>query len=283
MSWSDNKLISLNSKFATKLNGSLLSNVVFPFSGILKNETNMKHVYVSVMNAQMAVSFNVINSTNNVLKVVSGSTFLGYTLTLTNGNYNLNTLITEINSKFALVGFPSNPTITQNKSTGRLTFAFSSNNTILASQSTIRDVLGLGTSDLTGSSITCPYPFNLLGIKLLNIASNALSVNSVNSATGSNSSILATIPNDQPFFNQISFVNQNDIQKFELTVDYVNSIDVQIYDENGYFIDFNNTNWTMTIIMTIERYDLEPINNDLESSLITVSYTHLTLPTIYSV
>ena len=220
------------------------------------------------MNAQMAVSFYVINSTNNVLKVVSGSTFLGYTLTLTNGNYNLNTLITEINSKFALVGFPSNPTITQNKSTGKLTFAFSSNNTILSSQSTIRDVLGLGTSDLTGSSITAPYPFNLLGIKLLNIASNALSVNSVNSATGNNSSILATIPNDQPFFNQISFVNQNDIQKFELTVDYVNSIDIQIYDENGYFIDFNNTNWSMTIIMTIERYDLEPINNDLELSLI---------------
>ena len=26
MSWSDNKLISLNSKFATKLNGSSLSN-----------------------------------------------------------------------------------------------------------------------------------------------------------------------------------------------------------------------------------------------------------------
>ena len=73
----------------------------------------MKHVYISVMNAQMAVSFYVINSTNNVLKVESGSTFLGYTLTLTNGNYNLNTLISEINSKFALVGFPSNPTITQ--------------------------------------------------------------------------------------------------------------------------------------------------------------------------
>ena len=121
MSWTENKLISLNSKFATKLNGSLLSNVVFPFSGILKNESNMKHVYISVMNAQMAVSFYVINSTNNVLKVVSGTTFLSYTLTLTNGNYNLNTLITEINSKFALVGFPSNPTITQNKSTGKLT------------------------------------------------------------------------------------------------------------------------------------------------------------------
>ena len=92
----------------------------------------MKHVYTSVMSAQFPVSFYVINSTNNVLKVVSGSNFLGYTLTLTNGNYNLNTLITEINSKFSSVGFPSNPTITQNKSTGKLTFAFSSNNTILA-------------------------------------------------------------------------------------------------------------------------------------------------------
>ena len=69
MSWTENKLISLNSKFATKLNGSFISNVVFPFSGILKNETNVKHVYISVMNAQMPVSFYVINSTNNILKV----------------------------------------------------------------------------------------------------------------------------------------------------------------------------------------------------------------------
>ena len=50
-------------------------------------------------------------------------------------------------------------------------------------------------------------------------------------------------------------------------MDYVNSIDIQIYDENGYFIDFNNTNWTMTIIMTIERYDLEPLLNDTNSTL----------------
>ena len=154
MSWTENKLISLNSKFATKLNGSLLSNVVFPFSGILKNESNMKHVYISVMNAQMAVSFYVINSTNNVLKVVSGTNFLACTINLTLGNYNLTTLITEINSKFSQVGFPNNPTITQHKSTGRLTFNFSNTTTILASQSSIRDILGLGTTDLTGSSIT---------------------------------------------------------------------------------------------------------------------------------
>ena len=73
MSWSDNKLISLNSKFATKLNGSSLSNVVFPFSGILKDETNMKHVYISVMSAQFPVSFHAINSTYSALKVVSGA------------------------------------------------------------------------------------------------------------------------------------------------------------------------------------------------------------------
>ena len=103
MSWTDNKLISLNSKFATKLNGSLLSKVVFPFSGILKNESNMEHIYISVLNAQMAVSFNVINSTNNVLKVVSGSTFLGYTLTLTNGNYNLNTPPNLVCNDFVII------------------------------------------------------------------------------------------------------------------------------------------------------------------------------------
>ena len=63
-----------------------------------------------------------------------------------------------------------------------------------------------------------------------------------------------------------------------MIVDYANSIDIQIYDENGNFVDFNHTNWTMTIIMTIERYDLEPENN-LQTSLIShylESQEHLT-------
>ena len=85
-----------------------------------------------------------LNATNNDLKVVSGTNFLAYTIYLTLGNYNLTALKTEINSKFSQVNFPNNPTITQNKSTGRPTFNCANNTTILASQLSIRDISGLG-------------------------------------------------------------------------------------------------------------------------------------------
>jgi hypothetical protein len=222
---------------------------------------------VSVLNAQFPVSFYVINSLNNKLIVKDIATNTTYTLSLTIGNYNATTLSQEIITQFSSAGYPYVPGIDFNKSNGRFTFLFPQNATIYTS-STMKDVLGLGTTDLTGTAIYCPYPLNLLGVKLLNITSSTLSVSSFSSVTSSNMNILASVPVDSAFFNLISYVNQSDMQKYELTTDYINSIDLQILDEAGNYIDFNNTNWSITIGISIERIETKKQNTDLYKSLI---------------
>jgi hypothetical protein len=267
--WTENKVISLNSKYGNQINGSMLSNMVFPFTGILRKEASIKHAYVAILNAQFPVSFYVINNASNVLKLYDPSTTATYTITLRIGNYTVSTLTQEILYQIAQGNpYPYPPGIDFNKQTGKLTFIFPQNATILSSQSSIREVLGLGTTNLTGTVITCPYPVNLLGVKLLNITSNALAVSSYSSVSASNMNILATVPVDAPFFNMISYENQNDLQKHELTTEYVNAIDIQILDEAGNYVDFNGTNWSFTIAISIERTEVDKQNVDLHKSLL---------------
>ena len=50
--------------------------------------------------------------------------------------------------------------------------------------------------------------------------------------------------------------------------DYVNSIDLQILDEAGNYVDFNNSDWSITLGISIERVDVQKQNTDLYKSLL---------------
>ena len=74
MVYQDNRIITLNSQDGEKLNGTYLSNVQFNFSGLLKEDKNQISSYVTVLNAQIPVSFYIIDETNNVLYYSDGVT-----------------------------------------------------------------------------------------------------------------------------------------------------------------------------------------------------------------
>jgi hypothetical protein len=223
--------------------------VVFNFKGIVKDDDNIKQKYVTILDAQIPVSFYIINGSNQILTVITGGNT--YTLNLTQGNYNATSLITELKTKIATI--PSlTATIVISKVSGKLTFTFSSAITLVFSTSTIASVIGL-TANLSGTSITLQQPLNLLGIKRLNIKSDALAVSSFSSQNLGNSSILLSIPNNEAQFNMISFTNQNNLNNSILNADLVDVIDIQIVDESNNFIDFNGIDWTMTLGISIER------------------------------
>ena len=60
------------------------------FKNILSDEQHMLKSEIVVLNAQIPVSFYVINEYNNVLKI-SGTGILTTTITIETGNYNANT------------------------------------------------------------------------------------------------------------------------------------------------------------------------------------------------
>jgi hypothetical protein len=171
MVYQDNRIITLNSQDGEKLNGTYLSNIHFNFSGLLKDEKNLLRSYVTVLNAQIPVSFYIIDETNNVLYYSDGSTT--NTLTLTIGNYNGNQMVTALNAGFTSNFIPI--TTTLNSKTGLLYFTITGGTTYtFLSTSTIKSILGFDENISDSLLIIMPYQLNLLGKKKIFINSNNL-------------------------------------------------------------------------------------------------------------
>ena len=61
MGYLDNYLLTLNSKYASKyINGSAKSNIQFNFRGSFKEDADIIRTPLSVLNAQMPVSYYMI-------------------------------------------------------------------------------------------------------------------------------------------------------------------------------------------------------------------------------
>lgn len=255
----ENKIINLNSQNATKRNGDFLSSVYFDFNGLLTDDPNIKSISLSVQNAQFPYSFYNINIYNNVLQIGLDAN-PPVTLTLTRGNYNANTLISEIQARLTAGGITS-ITLTISSITGLLTFTRSSGNfTLYASGSTSFRVLGFDPTlnyTSTTSVLNAPYPLNLLGTLKLRIASYELPINTIDSTVNGNLNVLATVPINAGNFGLIMYENTNNIQS-QLNVRLLDGFDMEIIDDDNNLINFNNTYWTISLLMSIEREIFEP-------------------------
>ena len=261
MVFTDNQIITLNSKDAIKNNGTFLSDVVFNFKGLLKEETNILRAYVRVMNAQIPVSFYTIDATNDILAytLTTGGTLK--TIVIPNGNYNASSLISTMTTLFTANTDAITPTF--NSLNGVLTFSSASSYTYYSYGSngcSIGNVLGIGPSSLIGTNATCPYPLNLLNKKKIYIQSQHLFNVAYTSYNLGFTTTITTIPVNQPPYNLINYVSLTDDDKVIIHNTTLNTIDIQIIDENGALINFNNIDWSITLCLSIERVDTKRIH-----------------------
>jgi hypothetical protein len=252
----ENRLITLNTRYATLLNGTALSSVEFPFKGVLTDDENIISANICIMNAQIPVSWYIINDSNNQFR------YDGNWITIPNGNYNGNSFITVLKSLMNGVIPASVSNIVLSSSTGELTFTFATSRTLIfpstrqgSSDPNFSNLIfgAVANTSYVGASITLPFPLNLLGINRLAIRSSKLLISSFNSFQMNKGVNLSTIPIDQPPWGLVNYSNQTDLNKAVLEVKYIDIIDIQICDENNSLVDFNNTNWTMTLVLEIIR------------------------------
>lgn len=246
----ESRLININSANALiKNNGTYNSDVVFKFPGLVKPEQYITGIQFQLLDAQLPVSFYNINYTNNTLNYQLSS--VNYTITADVGNYNFNSLATQLVAKFLANGHIF--TITINKQNGIITFATPATNFILQ-VSSMFSVLGLLLSNHISSSfsLTADYPLNLLGITKIKIQSVNLSSYNADSSNSGNSNNIGLIPVDQPSFGLIVFENKSS-SKFDLRNNQIDEIDLQITDQNNNLINFNNIDWNLTILIETTR------------------------------
>jgi len=254
MVYQDNRIITLNSQDGEKLNGTYLSNIHFNFSGLLKEEANLIRAYVTVLNAQIPVSFYIIDETNNVLKYLQN--YVSKTITLNVGNYNGNQLVSTLNASFIANG--SSVTVSLNSSTGVLTFIPGAGGPYgFSSTSTIKGILGF-TEDISSTffPIIMPYQLNLLGKKKIFINSNNLRNSAFSSKSLSCVQTIATVPVDQPPYSMISYVSVSDLEKIILSNKTVDMIDIEIVDENNNYVNFRGIDWSITLCLSVEKNDI---------------------------
>ena len=260
MVYIDNRIITLNSQDGDKQNGTLLSNINFYFSGLLKDDPNVIRAYVTVLNAQIPVSFYIIDETDNMLYYTENS--VPKTIELVPANYNGNQMVTALNGVFASNGTPV--TVQLNSNTGLLYFFITGGVSItILGTSTIKKILGFNEDITSTTFIKMPYQLNLLGKKKLFINSNHLRNNAFSSKSFSCVQTIATIPVDKAPYEMISYVSVSDLEKNILFNKSIDTIDIQIVDEENKYIDFRNIDWSITICLSIEKNDIVKLDYGL--------------------
>ena len=242
----ENKLITLNSAYANKQNGTMNSNVLFNFKGILTDEEDIVSSNICIMNAQIPVSFYTITDNNNIIGTNKGN------VTIPIGNYNFNSLAPVVVSAF-LTQISVGITLTISKFTGLITFNYVSGvaNTYFNFNNSYK-IFGFKPNvnyPYVGISRPSLYPLNLLGVKKLNIRSQKLQIASFSSISNNLSITLATLAVDVPAFSMISYINQTDLNKTNLQIKTIDEIDISIVDEDNNLIDFNNLDWNITLVL----------------------------------
>ena len=248
MVYLDNHLITINSQDSTQLNGTMLSNIYCNFKGLLKDDVNILRSYITLLNAQIPVSFYVIDATNNVLSYLTAT---AKTITVPIGNYNANTLATALSAQFLLN--TDTITVSINPVNGILSFVNAVSTTYYVASS-IATILGLS-ANLSGTTINCQYPLNLLGKSKLIINSAKLNNVAYSSLNNGFATTIATIPINVPPYSLIQYTCQVEQQKNVLVNRVLDGIDIQILDTGGKFINFNNCHWSITLVLSIEKMD----------------------------
>lgn len=225
------------------LNGSHKSSVTFFFSELLKNDTKIIETNISIVNAQIPISFYIINETNNIINI--NGTVYNFPV----GNYNFNSFV----NKWINI-FSSQWTITLNTTTNKITFSNPSPFTFLTCS--IYSILGFTSGNYTGIyngsvySLEASYPCNFSGIMRLNIKSSTFNFHNIDTFEKGQSSIIASIPVNSSYNGIIQYINFTNF-KCNIKNTSINTIQLDIMDDLNNYINFNNQSWNLTLCFNI--------------------------------
>lgn len=266
----DSHIINLTASSATTINETLMSDANFEFRGLLQDDPAIIQRQISVISAQIPVSFYNINEYNNLFEGAIGAT--NFTITITGGNYNGNSLCTFLNAYMSSTLAHPDITFQIDKTTGRLLWIYlnPTNDPLktltFRKESTCQQLFGFKTGiDYSSIQIVgnyallqSVYPINLLGPKVLSIKSPSLDTKNFSSIYKGANTVLATIPVDAQLFGQIDYHNYSNLKTSFNNTD-LNSLEIQIFDENNNLVDFNGVSWSITLAIHLTKtYNIPP-------------------------
>lgn len=248
----DSMQIYLNSRYSDEIYEPLTgknSNALFTFPYI-SCPSNF-YINISLVNATIPFSFYQINQYNNQITIqYTGFDPVNYFIP--HGNYNANQLAAWIN-----LNIP-NFVCTYNAITNKFKFVSTQGQfTILTSQTTARELLGLNTlSDVYNISaagiLTSYYAVNLASVRSIQIRTNYNTGNittlEANTMNDLGSIPVLTLPN-----SLITYTNPNAFRT-NLYINEINNIQIQLLTQDGIPLDLNGQYFNMTLQIDIIQF-----------------------------
>jgi hypothetical protein len=245
---SDNSFqIYLNSKNADILKGSNTNCTFFLPNFEVPPEY---YLYISIPFASIPISFYNINSSNNVLNYTMSGGSLA-TLTITIGNYNVDTLLTQLNS--IMTGF----IVTYSESLNKYIFTHTTTNFTFNESSTCFDLLGFTKIDQISNSLSIISNrcIDLLPIKAFTICSN-LRTNNITKTSKNEGKVLTQIPITKSFGEIETYTNVSNFRS-NLYTNLLTQLDITIGNQDCYSIDLNGVDWVLCIQFDVVRYAVD--------------------------
>lgn len=257
----ETKLITLFSGDATRRNGDYVSDVFFPFVDCLTNEQDILHTTISVLSAEIPHSFNNVTDMTKtvVFEIISSGVSATYSLNIPAANYNMRTFETAFETQFALGSHAKTCVLSTDTLTGKFKLnpgdpSFSIK--ILKAGTTADLILGLPADQTFTYSTTNPTAFknpaNFLSVTKLKLYSQALACSNFDSHNLSQSTLLDAISVNAPSYGLIRYENTSGHSSY-LRNHTINGIDITIRDHYFRPVDFNNQEWSLTLVLSIYR------------------------------
>jgi hypothetical protein len=231
------------------MNGNInKSSCAFFFEELLKISRNALEMSVTVVNAQIPYSFYIINQYNNHIKIDDVDYYFTY------GNYNVNSFLTLWSNTI-----PGTWTNSFNTTNNKFTFSNNTSFTISDGNSnSILPLLGFITNTTYNSSfiagletLTSVNVVNFLGPMRLNVKTSSFNiVNNFDTVEKGRTTTLCSVPVNSPAGGMISYFNFTNYKSIFKNHE-ISTLQLDIVDDVGNLINFNNKDWTMTLQIDI--------------------------------
>ena len=232
------------------INGTMKSNQVFFFPNTIKIEKTAIEMRLSLVNAQIPVSWYLINSTNNLFMISINNGLSYTTYYFPTGNYNVNTFLVKFNSLNYGIKLSYDSILS------KFTFTSTSSEFIIKDNENNKSLLpflGFKMYNTYASGfgiLWSAYPVNFSGLPRINIKSSSFNIKNIDSSYKGLTRTLCSVPcnglaGGTIFYNNLT--NYHYIFKNH----ELNSIAIEITDDFDNYIDFNNIDWCITLQIDI--------------------------------
>jgi hypothetical protein len=236
--------VYLNSKYASyRNNGDKRSNVIFYFEEAITVPPYVD-IECAIESVIMPISFYIINSTNNTLRVLNNNNLLTL-YTIPPGNYQANTL------KNTLSTIMTDYTVTYNSLTNKYTFiSNNSTNFTFRNDSSSLNILGFSSKShvSTMGQLTSDKVVDLSGNNQLMIEFSNFGTRNLDSRVGTRTPIFLSLPVSVNNGDILTWENTNNYKTF-ITNKHLQYYQIRILDEDYNEVDFNDKNWAIVLTL----------------------------------